>query len=78
VVSYTVEIGQEGSCPITGFMENNYGGVTDMERIKSIKAYIPTIIKYAFAMAFLIVVSAEMRDVRYLLFGLAELFFVFA
>ena len=73
-----MEIGQEGSCPIAGFMENNYGGVTDMERIKSIKAYIPTIIKYAFAMAFLIVVSAEMRDVRYLLFGLAELFFVFS
>lgn len=46
-----------------------------MERFK---IYIPTIIKYAFAMAFLIIVSVELRDFRYFLFGMAELFFIFS
>ena len=49
-----------------------------MERLKSLKGYIPTIIKYAFAMAFLIIVSVEMKDIRYLACGMAELFFIFS
>ena len=49
-----------------------------MERFKSIKAYIPTIIKYAFAITFLIIVSVEMKDIRYLSCGVAELFFIFS
>ena len=49
-----------------------------MERFKSIKAYIPTIIKYAFAIIFLIIVSVEMKDIRYLSCGMAELFFIFS
>ena len=49
-----------------------------MEKIKAIKKYIPTIIKYVFAMAFLIIVSVELRDIRYFLFGTAELFFIFS
>ena len=49
-----------------------------MERFKSIKAYIPTIIKYAFAITFLIIVSVEMKDIRYLSCGMAELFFIFS
>ena len=49
-----------------------------MERFKSIKAYILTIIKYSFAITFLIIVSVEMKDIRYLSCGVAELFFIFS
>ena len=49
-----------------------------MERTGTIKAYISTIIKYVFAVIFLIIVSVELRDIRYLLFGIAELFFIFS